>query len=170
MRSSSDPYYHMNTLEDFSTYVSDVLGNEWIPSWNLQSLQAGALAIKDYAWYEMLHPDYSSPAVQRGADITDYKQYDQTYIKDSHLKYPSVIAACSNMEYQALLDNNGYVLYGRYVAGTQGQIGSVSDGIMRQWGTEYMAISYAWDYFTICSTYYSYTPTSPAYIQEVTLN
>lgn len=40
----------------FEQYCEDVLPNEWIPSWNKQSLQAGAMAVKMFAWYHHLHP------------------------------------------------------------------------------------------------------------------
>ena len=35
----------------FETYVEDVLPNEWIASWDAASLDAGAMAVKTYAWY-----------------------------------------------------------------------------------------------------------------------
>jgi stage II sporulation SpoD-like protein len=35
----------------FETYVQDVLPNEWIASWQPAALDAGAMAVKSYAWY-----------------------------------------------------------------------------------------------------------------------
>jgi peptidoglycan hydrolase-like amidase len=40
----------------FETYMANSLPNEWSPSWNTESLQAGAMAIKMFAWYHILHP------------------------------------------------------------------------------------------------------------------
>lgn len=40
----------------FDTYCRDVLPNEWLPSWRPASLQAGAMAVKMFAWYHHLHP------------------------------------------------------------------------------------------------------------------
>lgn len=40
----------------FDQYCKDVLPNEWVPSWNFASLQAGAMAVKMFAWYHHLHP------------------------------------------------------------------------------------------------------------------
>ena len=40
----------------FEQYCEDVLPNECIPSWNTESLKAGAMAIKMFAWYHHLHP------------------------------------------------------------------------------------------------------------------
>lgn len=39
----------------FETYVRDVLPNEWIASWHPASLDAGAMAVKTYAWYWVNH-------------------------------------------------------------------------------------------------------------------
>ncbi|BFU47606.1 SpoIID/LytB domain-containing protein [Krasilnikovia sp. MM14-A1004] len=40
---------------DFKTYVKNVLPNEWIGSWPSASLDAGAVAVKNFAWYWALH-------------------------------------------------------------------------------------------------------------------
>lgn len=40
----------------FDQYVYDSLPNEWIPSWDAPSLEAGAMAVKMFAWYKILHP------------------------------------------------------------------------------------------------------------------
>lgn len=38
----------------FRDYVKNVLPNEWVPSWHPQALQAGAMAVKTFAWYKIL--------------------------------------------------------------------------------------------------------------------
>ena len=40
----------------FDEYVINSLPNEWMPSWDKEALQAGAMAIKMFAWYKILHP------------------------------------------------------------------------------------------------------------------
>jgi len=40
----------------FDPYVYDSLPNEWMPSWNQESLPSGAMAVKMFAWYKILHP------------------------------------------------------------------------------------------------------------------
>lgn len=40
----------------FETYIRNVLPNEWLPSWDKEALQAGAMAIKMFAWYHVLNP------------------------------------------------------------------------------------------------------------------
>ena len=39
----------------FKPYIKNVLSREWIGSWTAQSLQAGALIVRNYAWYQVLH-------------------------------------------------------------------------------------------------------------------
>jgi hypothetical protein len=38
-------------VRDFKTYVKEVLPNEWIPSWGSQSLQSGAMAVRNFGWW-----------------------------------------------------------------------------------------------------------------------
>src|SRR5688500_19819906 len=40
---------------DFATYTRNVLSREWISSWTTESLRAGALAVKHYAWRSEEH-------------------------------------------------------------------------------------------------------------------
>src|SRR6266540_7026405 len=40
---------------DFKAYAKNVLSREWIGSWTTESLRSGALAVKHYAWYQVLH-------------------------------------------------------------------------------------------------------------------
>lgn len=49
------PISYVQTL-GFQEYCEDVLPNEWVPSWDQESLRAGAIAIKMFAWYHSLHP------------------------------------------------------------------------------------------------------------------
>jgi hypothetical protein len=36
---------------NFQYYAENVLPNEWITSWPAESLEAGAIAVKEYGWY-----------------------------------------------------------------------------------------------------------------------
>jgi peptidoglycan hydrolase-like amidase len=40
---------------NYKEYVKNVLPNEWTASWDMEALKAGALAVKTYAWYWILH-------------------------------------------------------------------------------------------------------------------
>lgn len=50
----SQPDYQIHVL-DFKTYVKESLDNEWINSWDMESLQFGAMAVREYAWYYVNH-------------------------------------------------------------------------------------------------------------------
>jgi peptidoglycan hydrolase-like amidase len=39
----------------FKTYVKNVLPNEWVSSWPVESLKSGAMAVKSFGWYWALH-------------------------------------------------------------------------------------------------------------------
>src|SRR5450759_980406 len=39
----------------FETYVKVVMPAEWPSSWPMESLRAGAVAVKQYAWYHAMH-------------------------------------------------------------------------------------------------------------------
>lgn len=43
-----------------TSYVKDVLPNEWLCSWTANSLNAGAVAVRTYGWYRHEHPRSSS--------------------------------------------------------------------------------------------------------------
>ncbi len=40
---------------NFRVYAKNVLSREWIGSWTTESLRSGAVAVKMYAWYHVLH-------------------------------------------------------------------------------------------------------------------
>ncbi len=63
---------------DFRAYTKNVLSREWIGSWTTESLRSGALAVKHYAWYQVLH--WRGWVNSAGAcfDVRD-DTYDQVY-------------------------------------------------------------------------------------------
>jgi Stage II sporulation protein len=63
---------------DFRAYSKNVLSREWIGSWTTESLRSGALAVKHYAWYQVLH--WRGGVNTDGAcfDVRD-DTYDQVY-------------------------------------------------------------------------------------------
>lgn len=60
---------------DFKQYVKHVLPNEWMPSWHGQSLRAGAMATKTFAWH-YINLGGKWPGL--GADLMD-STCDQVY-------------------------------------------------------------------------------------------
>jgi hypothetical protein len=69
---------------DFTTYVKDVLPNEWSPSWPDEALKAGALAVKMYGWYWKYHKKYANQEY----DVKTHN-CDQNYIAGSSLRITS---------------------------------------------------------------------------------
>jgi hypothetical protein len=137
LRSSSDPYYHTITTSSFDVnYVEDVLGNEWLNSWNTNALQAGAEAIKEYGWYSILHP--KAPAKTYGADVVD-STADQVYILNSHTSYSNCTAAVIDQQNWSIANSSEAIFNAQYLAGTSGQIGTANSGVVSQNGTEVLA-------------------------------
>ena len=61
----------------FETYVQMLLPNEWISSWDPAALEAGAMAVKTYAWYWVNNwrgGSYDGTCFNV-ADSTDYQRY-----------------------------------------------------------------------------------------------
>ena len=73
VRVTGDPYcntslpYTVQTV-DFMEYAKHVLPNEWIPGWPYESLRAGAMAVKMYAW----------SIIAAGGRYADADVYDST--------------------------------------------------------------------------------------------
>jgi len=63
---------------DFRAYTANVLSREWIGSWTTESLRSGALAVKSYAWYQVLHWRGGVNADGACFDLRD-DTYDQVY-------------------------------------------------------------------------------------------
>jgi len=63
---------------DFKAYTKNVLSREWIGSWTTESLRSGALAVKNYAWYQVLHWRGGTNADGACFDLRD-DTWDQVY-------------------------------------------------------------------------------------------
>ena len=55
----------------FKDYVRDTLPNEWVPSWRPAALQAGAVAVKQYAWYYAMNTGHGGTIGGQCYDVTD---------------------------------------------------------------------------------------------------
>ena len=69
---------------DFKEYVKGVLPNEWYPTWNEESLKAGAIAVKMFAlsmverrgyvwdcnWSQVYNPDKRTDATDKAVEDT----------------------------------------------------------------------------------------------------
>jgi len=148
----------------FETYVDDVLPNEWISSWDPDSLDAGAMAVKTYGWYWVNNwrgGSYNG-ACYNVDDSIDYQRYIPG---QSAASTDNAVAAMWNYvmtessavfeaSYQATLTGSTTEACG---AGLSGYPNTLS-----QWGSENCAAAgESWQ--TILGTYYpSATVTSSA--------
>lgn len=124
----------VDTVE-FRTYVKNVLSREWISSWTTESLRSGALAVKNYAWYQVIHwRGYTTPAGQcfDVFDSTRDQHYDPT-----RPTYASMAAAV-DATWSTLAHKNGRVFATYYNAGQAYEAcGANANGWqMFQWGTQ----------------------------------
>lgn len=82
---AGQPVIRVDTI-DFKTYVKNVLPNEWISSWEPESLKAGAIAAKNYGWRKQAinARGYlkSMHGLSKSPDIVD-NTCDQRYIANS---------------------------------------------------------------------------------------
>ncbi|MBI5728512.1 MAG: hypothetical protein HY984_02040 [Candidatus Magasanikbacteria bacterium] len=135
---------------DFDFYVKHVLPSEWISSWSQESLKAGAMAVRNYAWYWILaggkYPQY-------GADV-DNSTNTQVYIPTfSKLSTDGAIDAIATAGWT----QNGAISQSFYCAGSYGAGGTcpVAPGnSMTQWGSAYWA-DQGKDYQWILNYYYT---------------
>jgi hypothetical protein len=120
---------------DFRAYVKNVLSREWISSWTTESLRAGALAVKNYAWYYVVRwRGYVSAAGQcfHVFDTTRDQHYDP-----SRPTYASMSAAV-DATWNTLATKNGRLFATYYNAGaTNEACGANANGWqMFQWGSQ----------------------------------
>jgi hypothetical protein len=119
----------------FRTYVKNVLSREWISSWTTESLRSGALAVKNYGWYQVLH--WRGYVNESGAcfDVFDSTR-DQVY-DPSRPTYPSMAAAV-DATWGTLAHKGGKIFPTYYNAGAASQpCGANANGWqMFQWGTQ----------------------------------
>src|SRR4051794_19657397 len=127
-----------NTVEvvPFRDYVKHVLPNEWIPTWASESLKAGAMAVKSYAWYWVSR---GGKQVALGADVKDNVE-DQVY--DPNVSYASTDAAV-DATFDYVMSINGALFAAQYCAGSySGEATGAcpwNSLYMTQWGSAYYA-------------------------------
>jgi len=147
---------------DFNSYVKHVLPREWISSWPTESLYAGGMAVKMYAWYWTTR--------WRGGSVggecydvdssTNYQVWDPNYTNSA-----TNAAVDAIWDYYVMDANSGNVYDTRYQAGytsdTCGRLlGSSAPGNqMSQWGSKACAdAGKAW-YDILLNRYY-FSPAS----------
>ena len=120
---------------DFRTYVKNVLSREWISSWTTESLRSGALAVKNYAWYQVIHWRGYVNAGGQCFDVFDSTR-DQHY-DPSRPTYASMAAAV-DATWSTLAHKGGRIFATYYNAGQPNEAcGANANGWqMFQWGTQ----------------------------------
>lgn len=119
----------------FRRYTKNVLSREWISSWTRSSLRAGALIVRNYAWYQVLNWRRGVNADGECYDIRDDVR-DQVY--DPTKPVYARAAAAVDWTWDRLLHRNGAVFPTYYNAGVVGEpCGANATGVKAyQWGTQ----------------------------------
>ncbi|MFE7100642.1 SpoIID/LytB domain-containing protein, partial [Streptomyces erythrochromogenes] len=139
----------------FQEYVKDVLPSEWVTSWQTASLQAGAMAVKTYAWYWVNNwrgGSYGGTCY----NVDDSINY-QRYIPGSST---SVTNAAVQSTWNSVMTRNGSVFQASYQATLTGNTSEAcGTGLSRypntlsQWGSQNCALSgHSWQ--SILGAYY----------------
>ena len=120
---------------DFRAYAKNVLSREWISSWTTESLRSGALAVRNYAWYQVLHWRGGTNADGECFDLRD-DTWDQVY--DPTKPTYSTAAAAVDHTWSWLLHKNGAIFPTYYNAGAVNEpCGANANGWKAyQWGTQ----------------------------------
>lgn len=132
----------------FNEYVKNVLPNEWIYTWHPESLKAGAVAAKTFAWWKMTLRGtvWQRPA---GADVVD-NTCDQMFIRNS--RRTSTDAAVDQTWHFRMSRNNRII--GINYLDTDDRCTSYGwEDCMGQWGSQYKAQD-GWTFDQILRYYY----------------
>ena len=138
---------------EFRTYVRNVLSREWISSWTIESLRSGALAVKNYAWYQVLHWRGYTNAAGQCFDVFDSTR-DQHY--DPSRPTYAGMAAAVDATWSTLALKGGRIFPTYYNAGQVNEpCGARANGWqMFQWGTQACGLA-GRSAAQILATYYS---------------
>ena len=122
-------------MVDFGDYTRNVLSREWIGSWTTESLRAGAVAVKSYAWYQILHWRGGMNAASECFDLRD-DTVDQVY--DPSKPTWSTAAAAVDATWVTRVLRSAAIFPTYYNAGDPGETcGANANGWrMYQWGTQ----------------------------------
>jgi hypothetical protein len=120
---------------DFRTYVKNVLSREWISSWTTESIRSGAMAVKNYGWYQVLNwRGYVNGA---GACFHVFDSTRDQHYDPSRPTY-GAMAAAVDATWGTLALKNGRIFATYYNAGAPNEpCGANANGWqMFQWGTQ----------------------------------
>lgn len=143
------PILYVQTL-GFQEYCEDVLPNEWFPSWNVESLKAGAIAVKMFAWYHTLHP-VTTDGFTYDVDNTD--NFQQFKYLSGH---PVTNQAIQETWNTVFVPPGGEIKQLDYRAGFPNRENRafLESGVMAQWGSEYWGRVAKINFLNILNLYY----------------
>jgi peptidoglycan hydrolase-like amidase len=119
----------------FDDYVVNSLPNEWVPSWEQESVQAGAMAVKMFAWYKVLHPMTLDGWEYDLDNTTNFQTYregnrfgntDEAHQRIRNLAYTMPDGTIVELNYRAGIRENPNWQYR-------------NANMMAQWGSQYWA-------------------------------
>lgn len=135
---AGQPVVRVDTV-DFQTYVKNVLPNEWLSWWEPNSLRAGAMAAKNYAWRKInvgaRHYLKNSQNLDKYPDIVD-NTCDQVYLPNTQ---KSTTDNAVNDTWFYTMTRDGLLVRNFYLATEQQCTDSPYQPCMPQWGTQYRA-------------------------------
>jgi hypothetical protein len=120
---------------DFPNYLQHVLPSEWIPSWDADSLAAGAIAAKTYAAYRAM----SGHAQTGGPDCFDIYGDTRDQVYNPDYSYPTTDLAVDAALGSILYQDGGLFLSHYYAGASDDPCAPVEGqyaGWMSQWGTQ----------------------------------
>ena len=110
---------------DFESYVKVVMPAEWPSGWPMESLRAGAVAIKQYAWYYAIH--YRGGTGTGGCyDVVDNTN-DQIYSPETRTPATSQVQAVETTWSEYVTKNGSFIPTG-YRSGNDVACGTDADG------------------------------------------
>lgn len=135
---AGQPVVRVDTM-DFKEYVKNVLPNEWIASWEMEALKAGAIAAKNYGWRKInvgaRHYLKDKHNLSKYPDVVD-NTCDQVYLPNSSRDRTNV-AVDVIWGYRLIRDGN---LLSNFYLATQNQCSnSPYQPCLPQWETQYRA-------------------------------
>ncbi len=112
-------------IVDFETYVKVVMAAEWPSTWPIESLRAGAVAVKQYGWYYTMH--YRGGTGTGGCyDVTDTSN-DQIYSPETRTPAVIDVQSVETTWPETITKNGSFILTG-YRPGSDVPCGSDADG------------------------------------------
>jgi hypothetical protein len=111
---------------DFKTYVKVVMAAEWSPAYLPEALKAGAVTVKQFAWYWTMHYRGGSSS-GNCYDVVDNAN-DQFYTPERFTPTASQIAAV-DASWGEYITRNGAFIFTGYKPGTINTCGGDADGL-----------------------------------------